>query len=47
MYWSDGVAIAETYNLKPGDKVRIYWTWNRSDKNTAPFREVTCDDVTK
>ena len=45
--WKDGVAIVESFSLNKGDKVRIFWTWNRLIKDGKSFEDVTCNDAVK
>ena len=42
--WANGVAIVEAFSLKKGDRVRAFWTWNRSTPGTPPFSQVSCED---
>ncbi len=40
-----GVAIVEAYKLKKGDKVRIFWTWNRRPVTLPPYPTVKCENA--
>jgi predicted acylesterase/phospholipase RssA len=44
--WDEGVAIVEAADLKEGEKVRIFWTWNRLG-SLPPYPNVKCEDTFK
>lgn len=43
--WGKGIAIAEAFHLNKGDKLRIYWTWQSSEKNLVDAKLITCDET--
>jgi len=43
--WGNGIAIIEAFNLKKGDKVRIFWTWNRFQPGAEKYSPVKCNDT--
>lgn len=43
--WENGVAIVEAYSLEPGDKVRVYWTWNRVSPDVDAFEPLKCKET--
>jgi hypothetical protein len=45
MKWANGVAIVEAFSLLKGDKVRVFWTWNRLMERKTPYQPVTCEDA--
>jgi hypothetical protein len=46
-HWQEdkGIAIVEAFKLKPGDIVRVYWTWKRANPKDSPYETVTCMDT--
>jgi hypothetical protein len=43
--WRNGVAIVEAFTLKKGDRVRIFWTWNRLSQGEPQYSPVSCEDA--
>ena len=43
--WNNGVAIVRVLNLDEGDKVRIYWTWKKSNDTVGLLGKLSCEDT--